>query len=134
MNIELFLLTTKPTDTLTEQTKTKPQETLEFKMNKQKQSFSFSPPIILVEEGKLFLGVKSFEATNSVFIITDENNSFSISIPEHWNSKSAEKTIDEPNKMLELRSENHIELHTKQVGKNGLILIKRLFFIQSWYF
>ena len=35
-----------------EHTKTKPQETLEFKMNKQMQTFSFNPPINLSEEEK----------------------------------------------------------------------------------
>ena len=39
MNNELSLLIKKHTDTLIEQTKTKPQETLEFKMNKQMQTF-----------------------------------------------------------------------------------------------
>ena len=34
-----FFLTKKHTDTLIEQTKTKPQETLEFKMSKQMQIF-----------------------------------------------------------------------------------------------
>ena len=52
MNNELLLLTKKYTDTLIEQTKTKPQETLEFKLNNQMQSFSFNSPINLVEEGK----------------------------------------------------------------------------------
>ena len=61
------------TDTLIEQTKTKPQESLEFKMNKQLQTFSFNPPINLVEEGKWLLAVSSFECTISVFIITNEN-------------------------------------------------------------
>ena len=49
MNNELLLLIKKHTDTLLEQTRTKPQETLEFRMNKQKQTFLFNPPIILVE-------------------------------------------------------------------------------------
>ena len=52
MDNELILLRKKHTDTLTEQTKTKPQETLEFKMNKQMQTFSVSPPISLIEESK----------------------------------------------------------------------------------
>ena len=39
MNNELSLLIKKHTDTLIEQTKTRPQETLEFKMNKQRQIF-----------------------------------------------------------------------------------------------
>ena len=38
MNNELLLLIKKHTDTLIEQTKTKTQETLEFKMNKQLQN------------------------------------------------------------------------------------------------
>ena len=52
MNIELLLLIKKHTDTLIEQTKSKPQETLDFKMNKQKQTFLFNPPINLLEEGR----------------------------------------------------------------------------------
>ena len=78
MNNELLLLVKKHTDTLIEQTRTKPQETIEFKMNKQMQTFSFNPQINLVEEDKWLLAVSSFECTSSVFNITDENNSFSI--------------------------------------------------------
>ena len=88
---ELLLLIKKHTDTLIEQTKTKPQETLEFKMNKQLQTFSFNPPINLVEEGKCLLGVSPSECTNSVFKITNENNSFSIIIPGHYQTEFAEK-------------------------------------------
>ena len=88
-------------------------------MNKQIQTFSFNPAINLVEEGKWLLGVTSFKANNSVFNTTDGNNSFSISIPGHWNSKSAEEIIDELNKLLELRSENDIELHVEEVTKRG---------------
>ena len=98
MNIELLLPIKKHTDTLIEQTKNRPQETLEFKMNKQMQTFSFSPPINLIEEGKWRVGLTSFECTNSVFIIINENNSFSITIPGHWQAKSAEKNIIELNK------------------------------------
>ena len=99
-----------------EQTKTKPQETLEFKMNKQTQTFSFNPPINLVEEDKWLLGVTSLKCTNSVFNITNENNSFSIIMPGHYQKESDEKTIDEINKLLELRS---LELHLKEVRKRG---------------
>ena len=52
MNNELLLLKEKHTDTLIEQTKTKSQETFEFKMIKQLEIFCFSPPINSVEEGK----------------------------------------------------------------------------------
>ena len=116
MNNDLLLLIKKHTDALIQQTKTRSQETLEFKMNKQMETFSFNPPINLIEEGKWLLGVTSFECTNSVFNITNENNSFSITIPGHWETKSAEKTIQELNELIELRS---LELHVKEVRKRG---------------
>ena len=116
MNNELLLLIKKHTDTLIEQTKTKPQETLEFKMNKQKQTFSFNPAINLLEEGKWLMAVSLFDCTNSVFNITNENNSFSIIIPGHYQNKSDEKTIDDLNKLLELKS---LDLHVEEVRKRG---------------
>ena len=116
MNNELLLLIKKHSDTLIEQTKTKPQETLEFKMNKQMQIFSFNPPINLVEEGKWLLTVSSFECTNSVFNITNESNWFSIIIPGHYETQFAEKTLDELNKLLELKP---LELHVAEVRKRG---------------
>ena len=64
MNIVLLLLLKKDADSLIEQTKTRRQETFEFKLNKPRESFSFIPPINLVAEGKWFLAVTSFEAAN----------------------------------------------------------------------
>ena len=116
MNNELLLLIKKHTDTSIQQTKTKPQETIEFKMNKQMRTFSFNPPINLVEEGKWLMAVSLFDCTNSVFNITNENNSFSIIIPGHYQTESAEKTIDELNNLLEVRS---LELHVKEFRKRG---------------
>ena len=124
MDNELLILIKKYTDTLIEQTKTKPQETLEFKMIKQMQTFSFNPPINLFEEGRWLLGASSFECTDSVFNITNENNSFSIIVPGHYETESAEKTVNELIKLLEPRSQNGIVLHVEQVRKKGLILIK----------
>ena len=119
MNNELLILIKKHTDFLIEQTKTRPQETLEFKMIQSKQTFSFNPPITLVEEDKWFLGVSLFDCTNFVSNITDENNSFSNNIPVHWNSALAEKTIDKLNMFLEHRSENDIESHIEAVKAMG---------------
>ena len=50
-------------------------------MSKQIDSFSFSPPINLVEEEKWLLGVSSSETTSFVFNVIDENNSVSLSTP-----------------------------------------------------
>ena len=61
--------------------------------------------------------MSSFECTNSVFNITHENNSFSIIIPGHYETESAEKTIDELNKLLAIKS---LELHVKAVRERGI--------------
>ena len=60
--------------------------------------------------------MSSFESTISVFNITNENDSFSITTPGHYQTESAEKTIDELNKLLELAS---LELHVREVRKRG---------------
>ena len=93
MNSELLLLIKKRTDTLIEQTKTKPQETLEFKMIRSKQTFSFNPPLNLVEEGKWLLTVSSFECEKSFFNITNENNSFLLITPGQYQNKSDVKLL-----------------------------------------
>ena len=116
MNNELLLLIKKHTDTLIEQTKTRFQETLEIEMDKQMQTFSFNSPINLIEDDKWLLAVSSFECTNSVFNTTNDNNSFSIIIQCHWETEFAEKTIDEVNRLLGLRS---LELHVNEVRKRG---------------
>ena len=92
-NNEVLPLIKKHTVTLIEQTKTKPQETLEFKMNKQMQTFSFNPPRNLVGEGKWLLILSSLECTNSVFNRTNENNLFSIIITGHYPTEFAEKWL-----------------------------------------
>ena len=101
MNNEILFLIRKHTDTLVEETKTKPHETLEFKMNKQMQTFSFNPPNNLVEEGKWLMAVSLFDCTNSVFNITNENKSFSNIIPGHYLTEFAEKFIDDLNKFIQ---------------------------------
>ena len=58
--------------------------------------------------------MSSLECTNSVLNITNENNSFSIIVPGHYQNNSDEKTIDELKKLLELKS---LELHVDEVRK-----------------
>ena len=60
------------------------------------------------------MAVSLFDCTNSVYNITNENNSFSIIIPGHYQTESDEKTIDDLNKLLELES---LELHVEEVKK-----------------
>ena len=87
------------------------------------QSFSFNPPINIVEEGKWFLGVSSFECTYSLFNVTDGNNRFFVSIPGHWSSEDGEELINEFFKLIDLRYENEIDLRVEQVRKTGILSI-----------
>ena len=80
------------------------------------QRFSFNSPLNLIEQDKWLLGMTSLECTNSVFNITNENNSFSIIIPGHYKTEFAEKVINDLNKLEELRS---LELHVDEVRKRG---------------
>ena len=112
----MLLLIKKQTDVLIEQTKTRPQEILEFKMKKKMPTFSFPSPINLIGEGKWLLGVSSFECTTSVYNITNDNNSFSVIIPGHYKIESDGKTNDEINILFRLK---FLELHVKEVRKRG---------------
>ena len=86
------------------------------------QTFSFNPPINLIEESKCLLAVSSFECTNSVFNITNENNSFSIAIPVHWNSESAEKTVEKSKKELSVLDKKDSSLHIATVREREIFL------------
>ena len=120
MNSEKLLLIRHHTDTSIKYTRARPRETLLLKINKERQIFSFNTPIISVEEDKWLLSVTSFGATNFVLNKNNDNKSFLFTIPDHWNSKSAEKTIGELIKLLELRSQSDIELHVQEVRKRGI--------------
>ena len=74
----LLLSFAKSNQEIVENTLSKPQETLELKMNKQKESFSFDIPLELPE--KWMMGVTRLEVYNSVYNITNKNKSFQIQL------------------------------------------------------
>ena len=63
--------------------------------------------------------VTNVQATNSVFNITDQNKSFSITTTSDGNSEDGEELIDKEHKILELWSKNDIELHLRESKKRG---------------
>ena len=73
---DLLLSITKICETLIQQTHRKPEETLEFKMIKPKQTFHFKPPIQV--KGYWMIGLVDLEVYNSIFNITEENNKFEL--------------------------------------------------------
>ena len=68
----LLLSIAKSNLDIVENTLSKPQESLEFKMNKQKESFSFDIPLDLPEQW--MMGVTSLEVYNTIYNITEKNN------------------------------------------------------------
>ena len=65
--------------------------------------------------------MSSFECTNSVVIITNENNSFSISIPGRWviSNYLEDNIIDKLKNIPKLKSEIDIDLHVEEVRKRN---------------
>ena len=74
---DLILSITKKCETPIEQTPRKPEETLEFKMIKPRETFLFKPPIHIIK-GDWMLGKTDLEIYNSVFNINHTNNRFEL--------------------------------------------------------
>ena len=75
----LILSITKNCETLVIQTHREPEETLEFKMHKPRETFHFNPPIHT--KGDWMLGLIDLDVYNSIFIITKKiTNSIFIQI------------------------------------------------------
>ena len=75
---DLLLSITRNCETLIEQTHRKPEETLEFKMVRSRETFHFKPPNQV--KGDWMVGLISLEVYNSIFNITEENNKFELYI------------------------------------------------------
>ena len=99
---DLLLSITKNCETLIKNTHRKPEETLEFKMNKPRETFHFSSPIQI--KGDWMIGLTSLEVYNSIFNITEENNKFDVyKFPdEKIGGISYEKVKDEIERDLDI--------------------------------
>ena len=98
---------------------TRAPETLKNMLNNQ-TDFFLSLSIKLI--GHWLLAKTNFEAINSVFNIIDENKSFSLCTPNYWaptgctqKEQGGKETINNLKEIIELRSQNDIELHVKEV-------------------
>ena len=85
------------------------------------QTFSFSPPINLFEEGKWLLAETSFECTKFVFKKVEENINISISRAGCWGIPKylEDSVLHKLKKLLKLRAKNDTELHVEEVRKRG---------------
>ena len=113
---DLLLSITINCETLIEQTHTKPQETLEFKMTKPREIFHFKPPIQI--KGDWMIGLTDLEVYNSIFNITEENNKFELyKFPdEKAGGVTYEKVRDEIEKDLDNEDITAADLQDDIIG------------------
>ena len=96
---DLLLSITKTCEKLVKQTHRKPEETLEFKMLKQRETFHFNPSIHT--KGDWMLGLVDLEVYNSIFIITKGKNKFELHT-DTFDEFSFEKIKDEVEEILNI--------------------------------
>ena len=104
----LFFSITKNCETLIDQTKTHPQESLEFKMVKPRETFHFKTPIHI--KGDWMLGLIDLEVYNSIFNITKEKNKFEL-YTDNFDELSFTELEDEVGEILGIPNitDTHLE-------------------------
>ena len=112
----LLLSITKNCETLIKQIHRKPEETLEFKLTKPRETFHFNPPI-QVTEGWM-LGLVDLEVYNSIFNITEQNNKFELyNFPdEKAGGVTYEKVRDEIERDLDISDITAVDLQDDTIG------------------
>ena len=107
----LLLSITKNCEKLVEQTHRKPEETLEFKMLKSRETFHFNP--LIQTKADWMLGLIDLEVYNSVFNITKENNKFEL-YTDTFDKISFEELKDELEEILKIPNitDDHLEDET----------------------
>ena len=112
----LLLSIAKSNQEIVENTHSKPQETLEFKMNKQKESFSFDIPLELPEQW--MMGVTSLEVYNTVYNITEKNNKLKLFTTEQ-NLKEYKVVTEFMSKIKKLYETSDIEEIKKLINDDN---------------
>ena len=118
---DLLLSITKNCEKLVEQTHRKPEETLEFKMIKPKETFHFRPPIQV--KGDWMIGLIDLEVYNSIFNITEENNKFDI----YRDTSKPFGFIELKDELEEILNIPHITSHHLQDAKIGPLIIDEFY-------
>ena len=83
MNKEFLLFSLKYLDFLHEQTQTKPQQSLELKLDKPMETFSFEIPVKL-NDRKWMLRLTSLELHISIFEMTEGKEKSMIATKGYW--------------------------------------------------
>ena len=110
---DFILSSTKNCETLIEQTHRKPEETLEFKMIKPRETIHFNPPIH--SKGDWTIGLVDLEVYNSIFIMTKENNKFEL-YTDTFDEFSFEELKDEVEEILNIPNITNDHLEDETMG------------------
>ena len=110
---DLLLSITKNCETLIEQTHRKPEETLEFKMIKPRETFHFKTPIHV--KGDWMIGLVDLEVYNSIFNITKENNKFEL-YTDTFDEFSFMELKDEVEEILNISNITDAHLEDDKLG------------------
>ena len=110
---DLLLSITKNCETLIEQTHRKPEEALEFKMIKQRETFHFKTPIHV--KGDWMIGLVDLEVYNSIFNITKENNKFEL-YTDTFDEFSFMELKDEVEEILNISNITDAHLEDDKLG------------------
>ena len=117
----LLLSIAKSNLDIVETTLSKPQETLEFKMNKQKVSFPLDIPLELPEQW--MMGVTSLEVYNTVYNITEKNIKFEIRLtlqdvkPLNVDTRSLTNVYDYFNKFHDTAPQASYNEYVEKINK-----------------
>ena len=119
---DLLLSITKKCETLTYQTHRKAEETLEYKMIKQRETFQFNTPNHI--KGDWNLGLTDLEVYNSTFNISKHNDKFELyKFPDEKSGGiTYEKVTDEIERDLDISDNTATDLQDDIIGP--IIIIK----------
>ena len=108
---DLLVSITKNCETLVQQTHRKPEETLDFKVIKPRESFHFNPPN--QTKGEWMLWLIDLEVYNSFFNMTKENNKFELYV-DTFDEFSFTELEDEVGEILGISNitDSHLEDET----------------------
>ena len=111
--VDLLLSITKNCGTLINQTPRKPEETLNFKMLKPRETFHFNPPVHT--KGDWMLGLIDLEEYNSIFNITKKNNKFGL-YTDTFDELSFEELKDELEEILIIPNITDCQLEVEKLA------------------
>ena len=98
-----------------DQTHTQSQETLEFKLTQPKETFSFTPSIILGFDSNWMLRLTSIEVHNSFFNLTEEDNKLEF-CTDKFDEFSFQELKDELEEILSISDLTQSYLQNETIG------------------